>query len=203
MKELLLASANANKIREIKAIIKSFNLKINLISLKDLKCEIKIKETGVTIAKNSLIKAKTLANKFNKITISDDSGLEIKKLNNFPGVYSKRWSYPIIDSYKQNQLLLEKCKSLKDRRAKIVTIITFYDPINNFYKQFPGIFKGYISKTIHSGNGFGFDTIFYLKEYKKTISQLSNKEKNKISNRFIALKKFINWYIKERKNYEK
>ncbi len=197
--EFWLATNNKNKLKEINLILKKIISNYTLKCLSDLDKKIDIAETGLTLEENSLIKAKHLYKLINKPVLADDSGLEIKELNNFPGVYSKRWSFPIIEYNAQNELLLKKCINLKNRSAIMKTVITYYDPKNNICKQFTGIMNGEIAIKQKLGNGFGYDAIFYLPKLNKMVSELTNLQKNMLSHRYQAIKKLCDW-LKENNN---
>ena len=193
-----LASNNLSKVMEMNDIFSSRFKNIIIKSMLDLNNISEIQEIEKTIEGNSLLKAKVLAQQINKITIADDSGLEIQALNNFPGVISKRWALPETNSNKINELLLIKCNKLHNKNARLKTVITYYNPKTLFYKQFTGILDGKIHNKIEGNNGFGYDSIFYLGEVKKTLAQLTSEQKNKISQRFKAIDQFLNWLEKEK-----
>ncbi len=201
-KVIWFASKNINKIKELQKIL-DINLKSKKIVVKSL-LDINfknIKENKKTIEENSLLKAKTLAFFVKKDVLADDSGLEIEELNNFPGTKSKRWAYPIIDEKKINNLLLKKCENLNNRNARLKTVITYYSYNDKKYYSFVGIINGILSKKQIGKNGFGYDSILYIDKYKKTLGELSFDEKNEISQRYIALKKFIKWIKKDNEKW--
>lgn len=191
LKTLFIATENPGKLKEFEDILNSYNLKINLISIKDLKNYIPPEESGKTFYENALLKAKN-AYKFTKLpTIADDSGLEVDYLNGLPGVHSKRFYNDSGDFNKNIEKLLNLLKNvpLEKRRARFRCVLIYID--NLFEKVFDGVLEGFIWFEKKGKSGFGYDPIFYLPEYNKTVGELSSSEKNKISHRFQALLKFI------------
>ena len=186
MKELIVASTNQGKLKEIRAMLKDINIEV--LSMKDvLNEEIDIEETGTTFKENALIKASTIAKIVNKPVLADDSGLEVDALDKQPGVYSARFlghdtSYDI-----KNQYIIDALKD-KDRTARFVCAMALVIP-----GQEPIIIEetmeGLINDKIEGENGFGYDPIFYFPPCKMTSAMMSMEEKNKHSHRAKALKK--------------
>lgn len=186
MKELIVASTNQGKLKEIRAMLKDINIEV--LSMKDvLNEEIDIEETGTTFKENALIKASTIAKIVNKPVLADDSGLEVDALDKQPGVYSARFlghdtSYDI-----KNQYIIDALKD-KDRTARFVCAMALVIP-----DQEPIIIEetmeGLINDKIEGENGFGYDPIFYFPPCKMTSAMMSMEEKNKHSHRAKALKK--------------
>ena len=191
LKTLFIATENPGKLKEFENILNSYNLKINLLSIKDLKNYISPEESGKTFYENALIKAKN-AYKFSKLpTIADDSGLEVDYLNGLPGVHSKRFYNDSGDFDKNIEKLLDLLKNvpLEKRKARFRCVLIYKD--NLFEKSFDGILEGFIWFEKRGERGFGYDPIFYLPEYDKTVGELESFEKNKISHRFQAISKFV------------
>ena len=193
--QLLIGTNNKGKLREIKALLPK-NIKIFSTSDFNLKSP---EENGNTFKENSLIKAKFFSKKSNQVCISDDSGLEIKLLNNLPGIYSARWGG------KQNNFDLAIKKIFKKLnkevpnwrnrkvKAKFICALTIYWP-NGKYKSTIGKIEGKISNIKVGKKGFGYDPIFIPLGSKKTFGQISPKKKYKIDHRYKAfqkIKKFL------------
>lgn len=186
MKELIVASTNQGKIKEIKAMLKDINIEV--LAMNDvLDDEIEIEENGTTFKENALIKASTIAQIVNKPVLADDSGLEVDALDKQPGIYSARFlgadtSYDI-----KNQYIIDALKD-KDRRARFVCamalVIPGQEPI-----LIEETMEGLINDKIEGENGFGYDPIFYFPPCKMTSAMMSMEEKNKHSHRAKALKK--------------
>lgn len=182
MKKIVVATNNLGKLKEIKEIFKDYEL----LSLKDINCEIKIDEDQETFEGNSKKKAKEIAELTNMPCIADDSGLCIEAFDGWPGVYTARFLGEDATPRQRNEAILEKMKDLKDeeRKAKVVCSIAYYE--NGQFIVARGEIYGKIAKEIRGKNGFGFDEIFELKNG-KTYAELSEEKKNAISHRKIAL----------------
>ena len=185
--KIILASKNQDKIIEIKKIL--VNSDIELLTTNDINIP-EVEETGSTFVENAILKARSASKVTGLASIADDSGIEVDYLNGEPGVKSARYSSPRATSDSNNQKLLKKLKGvpIKKRTARYRCIIVFMrfpdDPFP--YISF-GSWEGYIAQKPEGNNGFGYDPIFYLSEYKKTSAQISSEEKNMISHRAKAL----------------
>ena len=184
MKSIILASNNKDKVKEVKEILKGYDI----ISMKEAGIDVDIEENGTTFAENALIKARAIMKLTGQITMADDSGLEIDYLNKAPGVYSARFmghdtSYDI-----KNKALIQKLEGVKgsDRSGRFVCAIAVCFPDGREIVK-RGTMEGLIAEEIKGDNGFGYDPIVYLPEYGKTSGELAPEEKNKISHRGKAL----------------
>lgn len=186
MKKLVVASNNQGKIKEIKEILKDFHLEI--ISLKEAKIEVDVVEDGKTFMENAYKKAYEIYKITGKMVLSDDSGLMVDALNGAPGVFSARFAGEHGNDKKNNEKLmgLMKGKKQEDRAAKFVTAMVLIVNENNIIKV-QGEAKGYIVDKERGDNGFGYDSLFFSPEFKKTFAELEGKEKNSISHRGKAL----------------
>lgn len=176
---MILASNNANKVREIKEILNNYEIK----SLNDLNINIDIPETGETFYDNALIKAKAIYEITHEPTIADDSGLIFEELGNWPGVHTKRIESTGNES-KRNNMLIEKGKELKNKTIYAICNIVYYDGKDIISSE--GRIKGTITDKEYPGNGFGFDHCFKLEDG-RIMSNLTKEEKNKLSHRYLAL----------------
>ena len=193
--QLLIGTNNKGKLREIKALLPK---KIRIFSTSDFNLK-SPKENGNTFKENSLIKAKFFSKKSNKICMSDDSGLEIKILNNQPGIYSARWggkknnfNLAIEKVFKKLNKEVPNWKN-KKIKAKFICALTIYWPSGK-YKTTIGKIEGRISNIKVGKKGFGYDPIFIPIGSKKTFGQISPKKKYKIDHRYKAfqkIKKFL------------
>lgn len=186
-KRIIFATSNEGKMREIRMILS--DLDVEVISLKEAGIDAEIIEDGKTFEENALIKAKTIMNLTNEIVLSDDSGLEIDYLDKAPGVHSARFlgedtSYDIKNQYIIDQL--ENAKE-EERTARFVCVIACVTPDGKEYTR-RGTIEGVIADHISGENGFGYDPIFYVPEYKCTTAELNPEQKNEISHRGKALK---------------
>jgi XTP/dITP diphosphohydrolase len=189
--DLLFASSNKNKIKEITALLaKGYSLS----GLHDIGVEQEIPETGKTIKENSLLKAQYvvdfLKNKNKTMAVfADDSGLEVEALNNAPGVYSARYAGIPKSDEANNKKLLEELKSETSRKARFVTVITLI--VEGVIHYFEGEVQGVITLEPSGTNGFGYDPLFIPDGYSQTFADLSPETKNAISHRGKALQKLI------------
>jgi XTP/dITP diphosphohydrolase len=177
LSNLLFVSSNIHKFKEAREILDSFGITIKFFKL-----------TLEEIQSNSIKqiatkKAQDAFSKCNTSLIIEDDGLHIDYLDGFPGPYS---SY--VQKTIGNKGILNLLKTSRD--AKFISTITYCD--ENNLKSFEGKLYGTISKS-EKGQGWGFDPIFIPKNQKKTYGELI--EKNNLSHRYKALKKFSNWYL--------
>ena len=186
MKEIIVASTNQGKSKEIKAMLKDIDIEV--LSMKDvLEQELEIEETGTTFKENALIKAQTIANIVNKPVLADDSGLEVDALDKQPGIYSARFLGADTSYNIKNQYIIDALKD-KERTARFVCamalVIPGQEPI-----LIEETMEGLINDKIEGANGFGYDPIFYFPPCQMTSAMMSMEEKNKYSHRAKALKK--------------
>ena len=186
MKEIIVASTNQGKIKEIKAMLKDIDIEV--LSMKDvLEQELEIEETGTTFKENALIKAQTIANIVNKPVLADDSGLEVDALDKQPGIYSARFLGADTSYNIKNQYIIDALKD-KERTARFVCamalVIPGQEPI-----LIEETMEGLINDKIEGANGFGYDPIFYFPPCQMTSAMMSMEEINKYSHRAKALKK--------------
>lgn len=185
--KILLATHNLNKIDEFKRLTKNTNIKFT--TLYDLKDNDIVIEDGLTFEDNALTKAKYFGDKYQLITLADDSGLLVSSLNNEPGINSARYS--TNEKLTNNEYLLIKMEGIKNRAAKFVTSLVIYLPTNTYY-EYEGEISGTIIEKGKGNNGFGYDPLFYVEKYNKTFAEMSDDLKNDISHRAIAFKKGLN-----------
>lgn len=186
MKEIVIASGNKGKIKEAQEILNEYKI----ISIEEIGVNIDVEEDQKTFKGNAIKKAETIANMIGgKLSLADDSGIEIEYLDGFPGVFTKRWHNGT--DRERNLALIEKLKGVPREKRKIVftTAIALSDGEKTICET--GKIEGYVTEEPRGENGFGFDEIFEL-ENGKTLAEISSEEKNKISARKIALEKISN-----------
>lgn len=186
MKEIIVASTNVGKIKEIRAMLKDIGVEVK--SIKDVfEQDIEIEETGTTFKENALLKAQTICDMLHKPTLADDSGLEVAALDGGPGVYSARFMGHDTSYTIKNQYIIDAVKG-KSKKARFVCAMALCIPGEEpiLIEEY---FNGEIHDKIEGENGFGYDPIFYVPELKKTSACLTLEEKNKYSHRGKALKK--------------
>ena len=179
--EIVIASNNSGKIKEVQEILKDYKI----VSMKEIGVEIDVDEDQDTFEKNAIKKAETISNELKgKKCLADDSGIEIEYLDGFPGVYTKRWHKGT--DRERNLAIIEKLKNVpkEKRKIKFVTAIALSNGNNTISAL--GIIDGYVAENVRGENGFGFDEIFELEDG-RTLAELSEKEKNEVSARRVAL----------------
>ena len=181
MKQIIIASENAGKIKEAQEILKDYKI----IPMKELGITVEVEEDQETFEANAIKKAEAISKNTNgKMCMADDSGIEIEYLDGFPGVRTKRWHTGT--DRERNLEIIEKLKNVpkEKRKIKFVTAIALSNGIETISAI--GEITGYVAETVRGNNGFGFDEIFEL-ENGKTLAEISGEEKNKISARKKAL----------------
>ena len=189
MKKLIVASNNDHKIREIKEILSQFPFEI--LSLKEANINIDVEETGSTFMENADIKASEIFKIANgNMVLADDSGLSVESLNGAPGVFSARFAGVHGDTKANNEKLLYLLDDTSDaqRKAKFICAMVLIVNEDKTVKV-QGEAEGIITAEFRGEEGFGYDPLFFVKEYKKTFAQMSREEKNAISHRGRALDK--------------
>jgi XTP/dITP diphosphohydrolase len=193
---LLIGTRNIGKIKEFEKLLNLPMVDIHYLS--EFPKISDIDETGSTFQANALLKAKYIAGKTGLPTISDDSGLQIKMLNNFPGIYSARCAGKDATDDDKVKFILEKSKNLIDRSALFICVICYYNPINNHTATFSGVCNGKLLKEpigIAKKN-LQYDRIFFSNDGNNVFSQMSEEEKGLVSHRGKAIKK-VREYLKK------
>ncbi len=189
MKKIVIASSNKHKVSEISSKIQPFFDEI--LSLEDFPKIGEIIEDGNTIEENSFIKSRACFN-FSKIaSVADDTILEVDALNGDPGLYTARYA-GYKATYEDNmKKLLKNLKGIEMhlRTARFRTIISYVDGINDFHVE--GVIQGKITNSKLGTNGFGYDPIFFSEKFNMTLAQMNSEQKNQISHRGLAIKKFV------------
>lgn len=187
MMQIVAATNNPDKLREIREILGD---KFNILSLKDEGIFVDIEETSDSFYENALFKAKTISSLTGKIALADDSGLIVKALGGAPGVYSARYAGVDGDSCLNRIKLLSEMKDVSDRRASFYsTVVVFFPDGTTLCSE--GNTAGLILLDEIGDGGFGYDSIFYSLELKKSFGQTSPSEKNIVSHRGVALRKMV------------
>jgi XTP/dITP diphosphohydrolase len=188
---LVLATANKDKGKEISSILGALP-GVNLRLLSDYPHITLPPETGLTYRENAQIKATTVAKVTGEWALGDDSGLEIAALDDAPGLYSARYAGENVTYADNRKKVLALLKGVPDekRQARFICTIVISDPDGNV-EVAEGICPGKINLAETGDGGFGYDPIFYLPQYGKTFSELTQDEKNKVSHRGAALRAAI------------
>jgi len=200
--KIVFATNNQHKLEEIRNILGE---SIEVLSLKDIGCDVDIPETGTTLEENALQKAQYIYDNYHMDVFADDTGLEVDALDGAPGVYSAR--YASMDSNSQSNSrdseanmarLLKELGENNNRHARFRTVIALIQKkdvcpcgctsIKEIHK-FEGIVEGEIIRERRGGEGFGYDPIFQPEGYDKTFAELGMDIKNHISHRARAVAK--------------
>ncbi len=188
--ELVIATFNFNKLKEISQIANEMGLNISLHALNEFKGINVVKEDGENFEENAVKKARGYYSQIGLPVLSEDSGLCVKALDGQPGVYSSRFAGEGKDDYKNNLKLLELMKGIEDREAKFVCVACLVLRENDI-KTFRGELCGKIAEEMHGEYGFGYDPVFIPQGYNRTLAELGPEIKNKISHRRQAIEKAL------------
>jgi len=186
--DVIAATRNKGKAREIREALKGLGLRI--LTLSDFSDVPEIEEDGKSFIENALKKARFYSKYFGKLTIADDSGLEVDRLKGLPGIHSARYSGEKASSRENNRKLLNAVKGVpfSKRGARFKGILAMVSPDGREVIK-EGSCRGKIGFKEKGKRGFGYDPLFLLPKYGKTMAELSLEEKNKISHRGKALRK--------------
>ncbi len=189
MMKLILASNNAKKLKELKAILSDMDVEI--LSQREAGCDFEVDETGTTFAENAYLKAKAVFDATGEATVADDSGLMVEALGGEPGVYSARYAPGGHDATDKEryEYLLKKMGNAENRKAKFVSSICCMLP-DGVVIRTEGECGGSILPEPRGEGGFGYDPVFMPDGYDKSMAQLGTDFKNTISHRARALAKF-------------
>ena len=185
--EIMLASKNNGKIKEIKKILEKNNISLKTYHDIDIP---EVEETGASFVENAILKARSASIVTGLPSIADDSGIEVDYLGSKPGVKSARYSGVGATNESNNDKLLREMKGVpvNKRQACYRCVIVFMRfPDDPFPVISSGSWNGFIADKPIVGKGFGYDPIFFLPKLKKTSAQLTDEDKNKLSHRAIAL----------------
>lgn len=189
MIDLIIATRNKNKIKEIKNLLDG--MPVNVLTVSDGDWQIpEISEDGKTFKENAIKKARAIADITGKITLADDSGLEVDALGGQPGVLSARFAGEDATDGENNLKLIHLLKDIPGGRrgAQFKCVITIALP-GGKVEVVEGICRGDIGFSERGGQGFGYDPVFIPTGYNKTFAEISMSAKNKISHRGRALEK--------------
>ncbi|MCK5128870.1 MAG: XTP/dITP diphosphatase [Clostridiales bacterium] len=182
--KLVIASNNKHKIVEIKKILQDdFD---EILSMSEAGLDEDIEETGITFKENALIKAHYVSDKLNCVALADDSGLEVDALDCRPGVYSARYCGYHGDDDANNKKLLDEMKDKANKSARYACAIALVQP-NEKDLVAMGYCEGTILEIPQGNGGFGYDPLFYMKDFNQTMAQLDIDIKNNFSHRYHAL----------------
>jgi XTP/dITP diphosphohydrolase len=182
---VLLGTSNQHKLAELRTILG--DLPLALLSLDDISPVPDVAETGATFAENAILKALAYARASDLLTLADDSGLEIDALGGEPGVYSARWAGVDTPYSERFRLILERLARVPEERrtARFRCVIAISSP-QRLLATAEGVLEGSIAAAPRGDGGFGYDPIFYLAAYGKSLAEVPAEVKNRISHRALA-----------------
>jgi XTP/dITP diphosphohydrolase len=193
-KQLVFATNNNHKLEEVRNILGN---SYQLLSLKDINCLEDIPETADTLEGNALMKARFVKTNYGFDCFSDDTGLEVRALNNAPGVYSARYAGETKDPKANMRKVLKELEEKKDYSARFRTVIALIMDGKEYL--FEGIINGRLIREEKGTAGFGYDPVFVPEGYSKTFAELGTEIKNTISHRAEAINK-LNKFLDEKKS---
>lgn len=180
--EILIATQNKHKVEELKVILNDHKL----LTPPDAGIDFNFDETGTSFFENSYGKAMELFRQTGNPVLADDSGLVVPALGGEPGIYSARYGAPEkgknLEALERNRYLLEKMEGISSREAFFVCSMTLVLSAERFF-NIQETLDGEIAEQPAGTHGFGYDPLFFLSEYGKTVSELPENEKNRISHR--------------------
>lgn len=187
MIEIIAATGNLNKVKEIREILGD---EYSVKSLKDLSIDIDIVEDADSFYGNAFKKAKEISKITGKVVLADDSGLVVDALGGAPGVYSARYSGENATDAANRTKLLKELEGVEDRTARFVASIVLYYPDGRVVSA-DGTTEGRILYKEEGENGFGYDSLFYSNDLGMSFGIASAQQKNEISHRGRALQKLV------------
>ena len=204
MKKIIFATNNQHKLQEIRDILGS---SYEVVSLKEIGCDVDIPETGNTLEENALQKAQYIYDHYHVSCFADDTGLEVEALDGAPGVHSARYAEGTDHDSEANMAkLLRELNGKENRQARFRTVICYIEKQDVCHcgctsikkiHQFEGIVNGHIATEKHGTEGFGYDPIFVPEGYDKSFAELGEEIKNGISHRARAVAKLVE-YLKKK-----
>lgn len=202
--KIVFATNNQHKLQEIRDILGS---EFEIVSLKDIGCDVDIPETGNTLEENAMQKAQYVYDHYNLSCFADDTGLEVEALNGEPGVHSARYAEGTDHDSEANMAkLLRNLEGKDNRKARFRTVIALIQKQDvcpcgctsiKKVNRFEGIVDGSIATEKHGTAGFGYDSIFVPEGYDKSFAELGESIKNGISHRARAVAKLAE-YLKQK-----
>lgn len=191
MQAVCFATNNQHKLQEVRSVLGS---DFRVFSLDEINCKDELPETGNTLEANAHQKAHYVFQNYRQHCFADDTGLEVRSLQNEPGVYSARYAGPQRNSDDNIDLLLRKLNGEQNRKARFRTVICWVSEKETCY--FEGIVEGEIIRERRGMMGFGYDSVFVPEGFSKTFAEMTIEEKNALSHRSQAVGKLVQFLRK-------
>lgn len=191
--ELLVATNNAGKVRELSQLLSGAPLRLRLLTEFDGVEE--AEETGTTFAENAVLKALHYSAHAGLLTLSDDSGLAVDALGGAPGVYSARYGGSDATYAERMAKLLAEVEAAggEQRSARFVCVIAVADPSDDTIETFEGVCEGRIAHAPRGTGGFGYDPLFIPEGFDQTFGELPEQVKHSLSHRARALARAVRY----------
>lgn len=188
--KIFFGTGNPKKLKEIREVLGE---RFTLLSFTDLPEPLEVEETEDTLEGNAILKARAYHAATGLPCFADDTGLEVAALGGRPGVYSARYAGLDGDATRNMHKLLQELDGIQDRSARFRTVIAWYDGTQ--LHTFEGILSGRIGLAPVGSNGFGYDPVFHPDGMNQTLAELEADQKNAISHRGQALRKFVDFLL--------
>lgn len=190
MRDLLLATKNEGKLREMRAALEG--LAYRVVTEAELSSPLPaVEETGETLLENAQLKARAYAKASGLLALADDTGLEVDALDGAPGVHSARWSGPDCNADDNNRKLLAELEAKgpgAPRSARFRTVMVLAEPAGR-EDWVAGTCEGMIPRSAQGQGGFGYDPLFFVPSAGRSFAQMSVEQKNSLSHRGEALRR--------------
>ena len=191
--EIVIATRNLGKMDEMSKMLP--NSVYKPLSLEQVRVFEEVEETGTTFKENAILKAETYGKLAGRLTLADDSGIEVDALGGLPGIYSARYGGDGKNDNDRNRLLLSNLNGIAEDEltARFRCAVALWNPIDDTVVAFEGKIEGRITRNAKGRNGFGYDPIFFFPEKNRTLAELSSQEKESVSHRGEAMREAIRY----------
>jgi XTP/dITP diphosphohydrolase len=189
MNEVVLATKNVDKAAEMGALLADLGIRVR--TLAEFSDAPDVVEDGDTCRANAVKKARAIADHTHRVAIADDTGLEVEALGGRPGVYAARYAGEHATYDENCRKLIDELRDVRgqDRRARFITAVAIARPFSAAVETVEGYLDGVIAEHPSGSAGFGYDPVFFVPELGKTLAELPQAEKNRISHRAQAFAK--------------
>ena len=191
--EIVIATRNLGKMDEMSKMLP--NSVYKPLSLEQVRVFEEVEETGTTFKENAILKAETYGKLAGRLTLADDSGIEVDALGGLPGIYSARYGGDGKNDNDRNRLLLSNLNGIAEDEltARFRCAVALWNPIDDTVVAFEGKIEGRITRNAKGRNGFGYDPLFFFPEKNRTLAELTSQEKESVSHRGEAMREAITY----------